>query len=101
GESAAEAVGAADGSVYVMTPEFGAASQLEKIDMLDYADLVAINKFDRRGARDALRDVQKHYQRTKKAFDDAPGEMPVYATMAATFADPGTNRFYRALLGKL
>ncbi len=97
GQSDSEIVEHADLSLYVMTPEFGAQSQLEKIDMLDYADLVAINKFDRRGARDALRDVQKQVQRNKKAFDRAPDEMPVFGTMAATFADPGTNRFYHAV----
>ncbi|MBL8755914.1 MAG: methylmalonyl-CoA mutase family protein [Planctomycetes bacterium] len=101
GQSDTEIVEHADVSLYVMTPEFGAASQLEKIDMLDYADLVAINKFDRRGARDALRDVQKQYQRNKKAFDRDPAEMPVFGTMAATFADPGTNRFYRAVVQAL
>ena len=97
GQSDTEIVDHADVSVYVMTPEFGAQSQLEKIDMLDYADLVAINKFDRRGASDALRDVKKQYQRNKKAFDQDPDDMPVYGTMAATFADPGTNRLYRAV----
>jgi methylmalonyl-CoA mutase len=97
GQSDTEIVEHADVSLYVMTPEFGAQSQLEKIDMLDYADLIAINKFDRRGARDALRDVQKQVQRNKKAFDRAPDQMPVFGTMAATFADPGTNRFYHAV----
>ena len=97
GQSDTEIVEHADVSLYVMTPEFGAQSQLEKIDMLDYADLVAINKFDRRGARDALRDVQKQVQRNKKAWDRSPEDMPVYGTMAATFADPGTNRFYQAV----
>ncbi len=97
GQSDTEIVEHADVSLYVMTPEFGAQSQLEKIDMLDYADLVAINKFDRRGARDALRDVKKQYQRNKKAFHLPPDEMPVYGTMAATFADPGTNTLYRAV----
>ncbi|MCU0866838.1 MAG: methylmalonyl-CoA mutase family protein, partial [Planctomycetes bacterium] len=97
GQSDTEIVEHADVSLYVMTPEFGAQSQLEKIDMLDYADLVAINKFDRRGARDALRDVQKQYQRNKKAWDRAPDQMPVFGTMAATFADPGTDTFYRAV----
>ncbi len=97
GQSDTEIVEHADVSLYVMTPEFGAQSQLEKIDMLDYADLVAINKFDRRGARDALRDVQKQFQRNKKAWDQPTDTMPVYGTMAATFADPGTNRFYRAV----
>jgi isobutyryl-CoA mutase len=97
GQSDTEIVEHADVSLYVMTPEFGAQSQLEKIDMLDYADLVAINKFDRRGARDALRDVKKQYQRNKKAFHLPPEQMPVYGTMAATFADPGTNSLYRAI----
>ncbi|MEO6594001.1 MAG: methylmalonyl-CoA mutase family protein [Planctomycetota bacterium] len=97
GQSDTEIVDHADASLYVMTPEFGAQSQLEKIDMLDYADLVAINKFDRRGARDALRDVKKQVQRNKKAFAQSPDDMPVYGTMAATFADPGTNRLYRAV----
>ncbi|MBM3961637.1 MAG: hypothetical protein FJ306_07035, partial [Planctomycetes bacterium] len=97
GQSDTEIVEHADVSLYVMTPEFGAQSQLEKIDMLDYADLVAINKFDRRGARDALRDVQKQFQRNKKAWDKVLDQMPVYGTMAATFADPGANRFYKAV----
>ena len=97
GQSDTEIVEHADVSLYVMTPEFGAQSQLEKIDMLDYADLVAINKFDRRGARDALRDVKKQYQRNKKAFHLPPEQMPVYGTMAATFADPGTNTLYHAI----
>ncbi|MBL8730791.1 MAG: methylmalonyl-CoA mutase family protein [Planctomycetes bacterium] len=97
GQSDSEIADHADASLYVMTPEFGAQSQLEKIDMLDYADLVAINKFDRRGARDALRDVKKQYQRNKKQFDRDVDTMPVYGTMAATFADPGTNRLYRAV----
>jgi len=101
GQSDTEIVEHADASLYVMTPEFGAQSQLEKIDMLDYADLVAINKFDRRGARDALRDVKKQVQRNKKAFDVDFGTMPVYGTMAATFADAGTNTLYRAIAGKL
>jgi methylmalonyl-CoA mutase len=101
GQSDTEIVEHADVSLYVMTPEFGAQSQLEKIDMLDYADLVAINKFDRRGARDALRDVRKQYQRNRKAFDVAAAEMPVHGTMAATFADPGTNTLYRAVVRAL
>ncbi|MBK8096306.1 MAG: methylmalonyl-CoA mutase family protein [Planctomycetes bacterium] len=101
GQSDTEIVEHADVSLYVMTPEFGAASQLEKIDMLDYADLVAINKFDRRGARDALRDVKKQYQRNKKAFHLPPEEMPVFGTMAATFADPGTDRLYLAVTAAL
>lgn len=90
-----------DLSLYVMTPEYGAASQLEKIDMLDFADLVAINKFDKRGAADALRDVKKQYQRNHKRFDEDWEQMPVYGTIASQFNDPGTNRFYRALMEKL
>jgi methylmalonyl-CoA mutase len=97
GQSDSEIADHADLSLYVMTPEFGAQSQLEKIDMLDYADFVAINKFDRRGSRDALRDVRKQYQRNKKAFDRPPEAMPVYGTMAANFADPGTNTLYLAI----
>ncbi len=101
GQSDSEIVEHADKSLYVMTPEFGAQSQLEKIDMLDYADLVAINKFDRRGARDALRDVKKQVQRNRKAFDVDFDTMPVFGTMAATFADAGTNTLYRAVAQKL
>ncbi|MBM4059681.1 MAG: methylmalonyl-CoA mutase, partial [Planctomycetes bacterium] len=101
GQSDTEIVEFADVSLYVMTPEFGAQSQLEKIDMLDYADLVAINKFDRRGARDALRDVRKQYQRNKKAWHVPAERMPVHGTMAATFADPGTNVLYRAVADAL
>jgi isobutyryl-CoA mutase len=101
GQSDTEIVEHADTSLYVMTPEFGAQSQLEKIDMLDYADIVAINKFDRRGASDALRDVKKQVQRNHKAFDVDADTMPVYGTMAATFADPGTNRLYSAITDKL
>jgi methylmalonyl-CoA mutase len=101
GQSDTEITNHADVSLYVMTPEFGAQSQLEKIDMLDFADLVAINKFDRRGARDALRDVRKQYQRNRKAFEQPVEAMPVFGTMAATFADPGTNRLYRAVTRSL
>ena len=101
GQSDTEIVEHADASLYVMTPEFGAQSQLEKIDMLDYADLVAINKFDRRGARDALRDVKKQVQRNRQAFDVDAETMPVFGTMAATFADAGTNTLYRAVAAKL
>lgn len=101
GQSDTEIVEHADRTLYVMTPEFGAQSQLEKIDMLDYANIVAINKFDRRGAHDALRDVKRQVQRNRKAFDVDFGTMPVYGTMAATFGDPGTNRLYRALASQL
>ena len=86
-----------DCSLYVMTPEFGAATQLEKIDMLDYADLVAINKFDRRGAEDALRDVRKQMQRNRQAFDQSLDEMPVYGTMASNFNDQGVTTLYDRL----
>jgi len=87
----------ADISLYVMTPEFGAASQLEKIDMLDFADLVAINKFDRRGAEDALRDVRKQVQRNRGAFNRAVETMPVYGAIAARFQDDGVTGLYLGL----
>src|SRR5437899_4931278 len=90
-----------DVSLYVMTPEFGAASQLEKIDMLDFADFVAINKFDRKGAQDALRDVRKQYQRNREMFKSPPDEMPVYGTIAARFNDDGVTALYHALVEKL
>ncbi len=90
-----------DVSLYVMTPEFGAASQLEKIDMLDFADFVAINKFDRKGAQDALRDVSKQVQRNRELFKVAPDEMPVFGTMAARFNDDGVTALYQALAEKL
>jgi methylmalonyl-CoA mutase len=90
-----------DTSLYVMTPEFGAASQLEKIDMLDFADFVAINKFDRKGAEDALRDVRKQYQRNRSLFQQAPDSMPVYGTMASRFNDDGVTALYQAIVPKL
>src|SRR5712672_3305991 len=90
-----------DASLYVMTPEFGAASQLEKIDMLDFADFVAINKFDRKGAEDALRDVRKQVQRNREAFRTAPEEMPVFGTIAARFNDDGVSALYHAVAEKL
>ncbi|WP_293300895.1 methylmalonyl-CoA mutase family protein [Pedobacter sp. UBA4863] len=88
-------------SLYVMTPEFGAATQLEKIDMLDFADLVAINKFDKRGALDALRDVRKQYKRNHNIFDAKEEEIPVYGTMASQFNDPGMNNLFVALIHKI
>ena len=91
----------ADLSMYVMTPEFGAASQLEKIDMLDHADLVAINKFDRKGGLDALRDVRKQMQRNREAFGVDPVTMPVYGTVASRFNDDGVTALYHGLLGLL
>jgi len=90
-----------DASLYVMTPEFGAASQLEKIDMLDFADFVAINKFDRKGAEDALRDVRKQYQRNRSLFQQSPDSMPVYGTMASRFNDDGVTALYQAIVPKL
>ncbi|MYF87797.1 MAG: methylmalonyl-CoA mutase family protein [Rhodospirillaceae bacterium] len=90
-----------DLSLYVMTPEFGAASQLEKIDMLDYADFVAINKFDRKGGKDALRDVAKQVQRNREAFGQRPEDMPVYGTIASRFNDDGVTALYLGLLSGL
>jgi methylmalonyl-CoA mutase len=90
-----------DLSLYVMTPEFGAASQLEKIEMLDHADLVAINKFDRRGGLDALRDVRKQLQRNRRAFGENVETMPVFGTIASRFADDGTTALYHGLLDAL
>ncbi|MDR3684166.1 MAG: methylmalonyl-CoA mutase family protein [Geothrix sp.] len=91
GQSDSEIADLVDLSMYVMTPEYGAASQLEKIDMLDFADIVVLNKADKRGAEDALRDVRKQYQRAHKRFSDPVEEMPVYATCASQFNDPATN----------
>ncbi|MGA2399563.1 MAG: fused isobutyryl-CoA mutase/GTPase IcmF [Steroidobacteraceae bacterium] len=91
----------ADVSLYVMTPEFGAASQLEKIDMLDFADFVAINKFDRKGAEDALRDVSKQYQRNRNLFQQSPATMPVFGTMASRFNDDGVTALYQAIVPRL
>src|ERR1700722_8933599 len=91
----------ADVSLYVMTPEFGAASQLEKIDMLDFADVVAINKFERRGAADALRDVSRQLVRNREAFGARPEDMPVFGTSAATFNDNGVTALYQHLAGLL
>lgn len=90
-----------DLSLYVMTPEFGAASQLEKIDMLDFADFIAINKFDRKGAEDALRDVRKQYQRNHELFTDLSENMPVFGTQASRFNDDGVTALYQALLSSL
>ena len=97
GQGDAAIVPLVDVSLYVMTPEFGAASQLEKIDMLDFADFVAINKFDRRGAEDALRDVRRQVQRNRNRFEDKSGDMPVYGTIASRFNDGGVTALYQAL----
>ena len=101
GQSDTEIIEHSDVSLYVMTPEYGAATQLEKIDMLDFADIIALNKFDKRGALDALRDVKKQYQRNHQLFDKKPDDMPVYGTIASQFNDPGTNALYRSLMDKL
>jgi methylmalonyl-CoA mutase len=101
GQGDAAIVPLVDCSVYVMTPEFGAASQLEKIDMLDFAEFVAINKFDRKGAADALRDVAKQVQRNREAFGKSPDEMPVFGTMASRFNDDGVTALYQALKRRL
>ncbi len=101
GQGDAAIVPFVDTSLYVMTPEFGAASQLEKIDMLDFADFVAINKFDRKGAEDALRDVRKQYQRNRELFMQSPDTMPVFGTMASHFNDDGVTGLYQALLAAL
>jgi methylmalonyl-CoA mutase len=101
GQGNAAIVPLVDVSLYVMTPEYGAASQLEKIDMLDFADFVAINKFDRMGGQDALRDVRKQYQRNRKRFERPPEEMPVYGTIASRFNDDGVTALYQGILPAL
>jgi len=101
GQSDTEIMDHSDVSLYVMTPEFGAATQLEKIDMLDFADLVALNKFDKRGALDAIRDVKKQYQRNHNLWDKNPDEMPVFGTIASQFNDPGMNTLYKAIMDKI
>ena len=101
GQSDTEITEHCDVSLYVMTPEFGAATQLEKIDMLDFADLVAINKFDKRGALDALRDVKKQYRRNHNLFDAADESLPVFGTMASQFNDPGMNQLFLAVMNKI
>jgi methylmalonyl-CoA mutase len=101
GQSDTEILDHSDVSLYVMTPEFGAASQLEKIDMLDFADVIALNKFDKRGALDALRDVKKQYLRNHQLFDKSPDDMPVFGTIASQFNDPGTNQLYKFLMEKV
>ncbi|MDP7567720.1 MAG: cobalamin-dependent protein, partial [Flavobacteriales bacterium] len=100
GQSDTEILEHSDVSLYVMTPEYGAATQLEKIDMLDFADLISINKFDKKGSLDALRDVQKQYQRNNQRFDEKVADMPVYGTIASQFNDPGANSLYKAIMDK-
>ncbi|MEO8515961.1 MAG: methylmalonyl-CoA mutase family protein [Flavobacterium sp.] len=101
GQSDTEIMDHSDVSLYVMTPEFGAATQLEKIDMLDFADLVALNKFDKRGALDAIRDVKKQYQRNHNLWDVDPNKMPVFGTIASQFNDPGMNTLYKSIMDKI
>jgi len=101
GQSDTEIIEHSDVSLYVMTPEFGAATQLEKIDMLDFADLVAINKFDKRGSLDALRDVKKQYMRNNNLWDIPQDQLPVYGTIASQFNDPGMNTLYKAIMDKV
>ena len=101
GQSDTEIMDHSDVSLYVMTPEFGAATQLEKIDMLDFADLVAINKFDKRGSLDALRDVKKQYQRNHQLWNADPNTLPVFGTIASQFNDPGMNTLYKAIMDKI
>src|SRR5699024_5121690 len=97
GQGNSDVVHVSDLSIYVMTSEFAAPSQLEKIEMLDYADLVAINKFDRKGSKDALRDVKKQYRRYLLLFDAPDEQIPVYGTMASRCNEPGPNRLFRAM----
>ncbi|UCD61695.1 MAG: methylmalonyl-CoA mutase, partial [Flavobacteriaceae bacterium] len=101
GQSDTEIIEHSDVSLYVMTPEFGAATQLEKIDMLDFADLVAINKFDKRGSLDALRDVKKQYVRNQGLWEADDDTLPIFGTIASQFNDPGMNRLYKAVMEQI
>jgi len=98
GQSDTSITDLSDLSLYVMTPEYGAATQLEKIDMLDFADLIALNKFDKRGALDALRDVRKQFKRNHNLWETEDDALPVFGTIASQFNDPGMNRLYRAVM---
>ncbi len=101
GQSDTEIIEHSDASLYVMTPEYGAATQLEKIDMLDFADIIALNKFDKRGALDAIRDVKKQYKRNHQLWDTSDDDIPVFGTIASQFNDPGMNRLYKAVMTKI
>jgi methylmalonyl-CoA mutase len=101
GQSDSEVVDLVDFSIYVMTGDYGAASQLEKIDMIDYADMIALNKFEKRGSQDALRDIKKQWRRNHVAFDVADDAIPVYPTIASQFNDPGVNRLFQALVQRM
>lgn len=103
GQSDTEITDHSDVSLYVMTPEYGAATQLEKIDMLDFADIIALNKFDKRGGLDALRDVKKQFRRNRNLFDESvtDDQLPVFGTIASQFNDPGVNRLYKEIIDKI
>ncbi|GAB4136805.1 MAG: methylmalonyl-CoA mutase family protein [Bacteroidia bacterium] len=101
GQSDTEIIEHSNVSLYVMTPEYGAATQLEKIDMLDFADIIALNKFDKRGALDALRDVKKQYKRNHQLWDVDDEQLPVFGTIASQFNDPGMNALYKAIMDKV